>query len=202
MTIRGDNANMRLTDLAFHRRAVGIVSDRRWTRHVPPMDDLKRIKTSLEQHTSSPQGWNAAGFRVAADGIQRSAYDLLGFLTIPTRDFVPIKPELAQYHPRILYRVDIEGWDKTYHLSRELRMELLPLRRYRFNLKHQAHDVKVFMQDDYEVQERLTKLRPTSIGAAKRMEGMTPTSLLHLIGHVRGSKSATSTKGMRGPDAA
>ncbi|KAF8319477.1 uncharacterized protein EI90DRAFT_3082123 [Cantharellus anzutake] len=188
MTIRGDNANMRLTDLAFHRRAVGIVSDRRWTRHVPSMDDLKRIKTSLEQHTSSPQGWNAAGFRVAADGIQRSAYYLLGFLTIPTRDFVPIKPELAQYHPRILDRVDIEG-------------------RYRFNLKHQAHDVKVFMQDEemtlpYEVQERLTKLRPTSIGAAKRMEGMTPTSLLHIIGHVRGSKSAASTKGMRGPDAA
>ncbi|KAF8319484.1 glucose inhibited division protein A-domain-containing protein [Cantharellus anzutake] len=193
MTIRADNADMRLTDKG---RTIGIVSDRRWTKYVQSMDDLKRIKTSLEQHTLSPQGWNAAGFRVAADGIQRSAYDLLGFPTISTRDFVPIIPELAQYHPRILDRMDIEG-------------------RYRFYLKRQAHDVKVFMQDEemtlpsdinygdvqglsYEVRERLTRLRPTSIGAAKRMEGMTPTSLLHLIGYMRGSKGVTSTKGMRG----
>jgi len=137
-----------------------------------------------------PKGWNAVGFKVAADGIQRSAYDLLGFPTISARDFVSIIPGLAQHHPRTLDRVDIEG-------------------RYRFYLKRQAHDLRLFMQDEevalpsdinytdvqglsYEVRERLTSLRPASIGAAKRMEGMTPTSLLHLIGYMKGKRAVAS----------
>jgi len=69
---------------------------------------------------------------------------------------------------------------------------------YRTHLRRQQADLHVFMQDeallldprlDYniieglssEVKERLFRVRPASIGAAKRMEGMTPTSLVYLL---------------------
>ncbi|KAF7794656.1 hypothetical protein EIP86_005794 [Pleurotus ostreatoroseus] len=92
---------------------------------------------------------------------------------------MPIIPELNTFDPAILARVAI---DATY----------AP------HLKRQAQDIRVFMEDeqlvldpllDYqsifglsdEVKERLARVRPTTIGAAKRMEGMTPTSFVALL---------------------
>ena len=70
--------------------------------------------------------------------------------------------------------------------------EPFPLGRYRFYLKRQAHDLRLFMQDEevalpsdinyadvqglsYEVRERLTSLRPASI---VRHEALTIPSIL------------------------
>ncbi|KAF9509221.1 hypothetical protein BS47DRAFT_1397102 [Hydnum rufescens UP504] len=158
------------------RRLAGIVSDERWAAFGRTRDQLQR-------------GWAAAGFKVSSDGIQRSAFDLLGHPNISTSAFIPVIPQLAHMERILLERVDVEG-------------------QYRFYLKRQAHDVRAFMQDEeillppevdyasirglsYEVRERLERVRPASIGAAKRMEGMTPASLLHLIGHAK-SHSARS----------
>ncbi|KAF9509226.1 hypothetical protein BS47DRAFT_1301768, partial [Hydnum rufescens UP504] len=182
MTIRADNADSRLTDK-------GTVSFGRWAAFGRTRDQLQRVRELLHNHALSPQGWAAAGFKVSSDGIQRSAFDLLGHPNISTSAFIPVIPQLAHMERILLERVDVEG-------------------QYRFYLKRQAHDVRAFMQDEeillppevdyasirglsYEVRERLERVRPASIGAAKRMEGMTPASLLHLIGHAK-SHSARS----------
>ena len=36
-----------------------------------------------------------------------------------------------------------------------------------------------------EIKERLQRLRPTNLGAAKRMEGMTPAAAVNLLKHAR-----------------
>ncbi|KAF9504466.1 hypothetical protein BS47DRAFT_1441554 [Hydnum rufescens UP504] len=179
MTIRADNADSRLTDKG---RLAGIVSDERWAAFGRTRDQLQRVRELLHNHALSSQGWAAAGFKV-------SAFDLLGHPNISTSAFIPVIPQLAHMERILLERVDVEG-------------------QYRFYLKRQAHDVRAFMQDEeillppevdytsirglsYEVPERLERVRPASIGAAKRMEGMTPASLLHLIGHAK-SHSARS----------
>ncbi|KAG2148896.1 hypothetical protein DEU56DRAFT_84673 [Suillus clintonianus] len=45
-----------------------------------------------------------------------------------------------------------------------------------------------------EVRERLQRVRPTTLGAAKRMEGMTPTSAIYLLKHARRTWRATDAR--------
>lgn len=85
---------------------------------------------------------------------------------------------------------------------------------YAPHLHRQEADLRVFHADesllldpniDYsqirglsdEVKERLQRVMPTTLGAAKRMEGMTPAAIVYLLKHARrtwhsGSLSASS----------
>ncbi|KAL4253272.1 MnmG family protein [Pleurotus pulmonarius] len=180
MTIRSDNADMRLTEKGYR---AGIVSEHRWqtfqkTRHT--MQDLLKL---LHSTSFSPQGWGAHGFTVQRDGAWRSAFDLLRYPKVHATDLTCVIPELGRVDPSILTRLEIDG-------------------RYSAHVFRQEADVKIFMEDeslildpqmDYdqvtglssEVLEKLFKVRPTTIGAAKRMEGMTPTSIVYLLRHAK-----------------
>jgi len=98
-------------------------------------------------------------------------------------DLIPAIPALETVDRQLLARVGIDG-------------------RYSPFLRRQEADLKVFREDedlvldphiDYngvagissEVKEKLAAIRPTTIGAAKRMEGMTPSSVVLLLKHAK-----------------
>ena len=68
MTMRSDNADLRLTEKG---RAVGVVSDTRWESFRRDRDDLARAEALLRGTALSPQGWGDHGFVVKLDGILR-----------------------------------------------------------------------------------------------------------------------------------
>ncbi|KIJ32448.1 hypothetical protein M422DRAFT_265779 [Sphaerobolus stellatus SS14] len=94
-----------------------------------------------------------------------------------------VLPELEKIDQAILSRIEIEGT-------------------YASVLRRQQADLKLFFEDesmllspdiDYEsiegisneIRGKLIQIRPSSIGAAKRMEGMTPASLVTLLRYVK-----------------
>jgi len=109
----------------------------------------------------------------------RSAFEIL---SIPQQTIARVAqavPGLDTVDSLLLARVEIEA-------------------RYSPFLRRQESDLKIFLQDesltldphmDYdlieglssEVRERLMVVRPTTFGAAKRMEGMTPASVVSLL---------------------
>lgn len=180
MTIRSDNADMRLTEKG---REAGVISDERWSvfneTRTTMADATKRLKSLV----FSPQGWAAHGVRVQRDGILRSAFQMLRYPGVTTEFLKGAVPELRDIHPSILSRIDVEG-------------------QYDAHLTRQEADLKTFMEDESllldprmeystvpglssEVVERLYRVKPTTIGAAKRMEGMTPTSVVYLLKHAK-----------------
>ncbi|TEB24945.1 glucose-inhibited division protein A subfamily [Coprinellus micaceus] len=180
MTIRSDNADLRLTEKG---RAAGAVSDTRWAAFSSAKSAMSSIIETLKSVQLSPQGWAEHGVKVNRDGSMRSAFHILRHPGINTSTLVPVVPELADVDPTLLARVDIEG---TYspHLTR------------------QEADVKAFMEDESllldpsmeysevpglssEVVEKLYRVKPTTIGAAKRIEGMTPTSIVYLLKYAK-----------------
>ncbi|TRM62673.1 glucose inhibited division protein A-domain-containing protein [Schizophyllum amplum] len=180
MTIRSDNADMRLTPLG---RRAGVVDDTRWAKYEQMCADMAEVTTVLKETKLSPQAWIQHGQTVQRDGAYRSGYDLLGYPKVSTLDLVGAIPKLANFDPQTLARVDIDG-------------------RYAHYIHRQQADLKEFMQDesftldpqmDYEavdglsseVKEKLAKVRPTTIGAARRMEGVTPISIVCLMRHAR-----------------
>jgi tRNA uridine 5-carboxymethylaminomethyl modification enzyme len=68
MTMRSDNADLRLTERGH---AVGVVSDPRWRSFNCERDDLARAEDLLRGFALSPQGWRDHGFIVKLDGILR-----------------------------------------------------------------------------------------------------------------------------------
>ncbi|KIM87906.1 hypothetical protein PILCRDRAFT_95660 [Piloderma croceum F 1598] len=176
MTIRSDNADLRLTDKG---REAGAISDERWAAFQKTKAVITHVDELLRSCSLSPQGWASHGFVVRRDGAWRSAFDMLRYPNLRTADFAKVIPELAAIDPHILSRIDVDG-------------------RYSAHLRRQEADLQTFMDDetltldpriDYnvviglssEVRERLFTVRPTSIGAAKRMDGMTPTAVVSLL---------------------
>ncbi|EPQ53026.1 glucose-inhibited division protein A subfamily, partial [Gloeophyllum trabeum ATCC 11539] len=180
MTIRSDNADTRLTEKGT---TVGVISDARWDRFNQVRGDLERVVQKLKSVTMSPHSWAAYGIESKRDGVSRSAYELLSSPLVDTRKLKAVIPELQDVDPEVLSRIDIDGCYGPF-------------------LARQEADLRAFMEDetlvldpwmDYsgieglssEVKERLARVRPTSIGAAKRMEGMTPTSVVALLKYAK-----------------
>ncbi|KZT02005.1 GIDA-domain-containing protein [Laetiporus sulphureus 93-53] len=191
MTIRSDNADIRLTEKG---RQIGAVSNERWSAFVATRNELERVTNLMRSCMYSPHRWQALGFEVSSDGNWRSAYDMLRHRNNDIHDLIPVVPELASVEPLILNRVVIEALYETH-------------------LRRQEADLRIFMEDetltldprlDYntvvglslEAKERLARVRPTSIGAAKRMDGMTAAAIVSLLRfakrtHGRSSKSGS-----------
>ncbi|KAI3598080.1 mitochondrial translation optimization protein [Moniliophthora roreri] len=180
MTLRSDNADLRLTEKG---RESGVVSDHRWTLFESTRRALERGKELLKSFKLTPQRWADQGYHVPLDGVYRSAFEMLRYPKIKSVNFRGLIPELSTIDPLVLARIDIDG-------------------RYNSQLFRQEADLRYFMEDeslvldpnmDYhaveglssEVRERLFIVRPTTIGAAKRMEGMTPTSVVSLLRHAK-----------------
>ncbi|EJD00295.1 glucose-inhibited division protein A subfamily [Fomitiporia mediterranea MF3/22] len=180
MTLRSDNADLRLTPKG---REVGIVSNERWNELKSTERKLENAIAMLKSCEMTPQGWIANGLHVTQDGLWRSAFHMIRMPKVTMDKLLEIFPQLNTLDRRILDRAEIEA-------------------RYEPHLARQEADLKVFLEDeelnlspslDYdnieglssEVRERLGQLRPTSLGSAKRMEGMTPASLVALLEYAK-----------------
>ncbi|KAG8711196.1 Mitochondrial Translation Optimization [Ceratobasidium sp. 395] len=180
MSIRSDNADMRLTPKG---RAAGVVCDARWSTFQSTKQAMDRAVELLEGTVHSPQKWESYGINAKRDGVPRSGLDMLRNPGVTCARLAQAIPELEKLDPKALRRVDIEG-------------------QYLHHLKRQAADVRAFTSDEFlildptldydavvglstEVRERLKQVRPGSIGAAKRMEGMTASSAVLLLRHAR-----------------
>ncbi|EMD31172.1 hypothetical protein CERSUDRAFT_69512 [Gelatoporia subvermispora B] len=180
MSLRSDNADLRLTEKG---RAVGAISDERWSAFSSTRAELQRVTELLKSYKLKPKAWNAHGFTVRQDGIARSAYEILSYKGSSLKMLLNAFPELQEIHPTVLERIRI---DAVYDVL----------------LYRQRADVRAFLEDENllldphlnyaeveglsnEVRERLIHMRPASIGAAKRMEGMTPTSVVAILKYAR-----------------
>ncbi|KAJ3764189.1 mitochondrial translation optimization protein [Lentinula raphanica] len=180
MTLRSDNADLRLTEKG---RLAGIISDERWSSFQSTRTALTAATELLKSVVFSPQGWAERGYPVPLDGIRRSAFEMLRYRNINSIDLIALIPGLAKFDPRLLARIDVDGHYDA-HLSRQ-----------EADLRHFQVDENLLLDPhmDYhavdglssEVRERLLRLKPTTIGAAKRMEGMTPTSMVYLLRHAK-----------------
>ena len=181
LTLRADNADQRLTPLGL---AIGCVTAARGRRHGAKAAALARARALLAAATASPAALARHGFVLNQDGRPRGAGDLLGSSAgMTTRRLAAVWPELAQIAPEIGAQLAIDC-------------------RYAGYLARQDADIRSFRRDealtlppdlDYdrigglstEARQRLAAARPTTLGAAERLPGITPAALTALLRHVR-----------------
>lgn len=184
LLLRADNADTRLTKKAHD---CGIVSKERWERFSNSDKELENALMAMENTSLSPEKWQKFGVSVNSDGVMRSALDLLRWPNISVQNFHEIIPELKHISPEIRKRVEIEGLYKPF-IKRQA-LEVAALRR--------DEDIFLDVNMDYnslnnlsnEIRQKLAIVRPETLGAAKRIEGMTPAAVFVLLKHAQRSYS-------------
>ncbi|MDH3737870.1 MAG: tRNA uridine-5-carboxymethylaminomethyl(34) synthesis enzyme MnmG, partial [Alphaproteobacteria bacterium] len=186
LLLRADNADERLTPLGISLGCVGPERRAAFARKSAALADARELANSL---TATPNALQKQGLSINQDGVRRSAFELLAYPEIKVADLYDVWPELETVPGNLAERLEIEALYSGY-------------------VERQEADVAAFRRDeslalpeelDYsrigglsrEVQDKLSKARPQTLGQAGRMPGMTPAALVALLRHVRRRKSGT-----------
>jgi tRNA uridine 5-carboxymethylaminomethyl modification enzyme len=180
LTLRADNADQRLTARGI---ALGCVGAERSRRHGERMAALSAARDYARSLSLTPTQANRHGLALNRDGQRRSAFELLSYPDINVKELVRIWPAFSAIPPKIAEQLEIDA-------------------KYAVYLDRQAADIASFRRDerlelpneiDYatvtglsnEVRQRLSAIRPRTVGQAGRIEGVTPAALTLLAARVR-----------------
>ena len=185
LVLRADNADQRLTPLGVD---IGCVSSRRETAFGVKSAALAAARVLLCSLKLTPSQLRAKGIGVNADGIARSAADLLRYPDVDLHRLAAVWPELNEVESDIAEQLEIDG-------------------RYAGYLERQEADIRAFRRDealalprdlDYaaigslstEIRQKLNATKPESLGAAARVSGVTPAALIALLRYVKRGEEA------------
>lgn len=187
--LRPDNADLRLTEKG---RKVGCVSDERWRKFVDMKSCFDATSAALKSDIRQLDTWRSAfGFMARKANMPRSAWDILGIFNynVSLEDLTRVSPELyseaAKFaSPWMSERLKIEA---TYEaLVEDQREEIEEIRRD--DLLWLPSDLDYFHPSiglSIEEKEKLALARPSSIGSASRIPGITPHAIVSLLRFVK-----------------
>jgi tRNA uridine 5-carboxymethylaminomethyl modification enzyme len=180
LVLRADNADQRLTPRGERIGCVGLT---RRAAFAAKSARLAAARAQLRGLALSPSALRRHGIAVNADGVARSAADLLGYPGIDLARLAQVWPELGGIPADVAEQLEIDG-------------------RYAGYVERQDADIRAFRRDealllpddlDYdtigslsnEIREKLAASRPATLGAASRISGVTPAALVALLRYVR-----------------
>ncbi|EPB89815.1 tRNA uridine 5-carboxymethylaminomethyl modification enzyme GidA [Mucor circinelloides 1006PhL] len=189
LLLRADNADTRLTEKGYE---AGVIGKERWNHYVSSSKALKSAMDALQSLKMPAKRWAehniSPSTRVSTDhlndhGALRSGMDLLTWPNVTLEQFQDLVPELKHLEPSLKERVMIEGRYKPFLKRQEL--EVAALKRD----EHLTLDINLdYLQMDQlsnEVRQKLAEVRPETLGAAKRIEGMTPAAMVVLMKYAK-----------------
>ena len=178
LLLRQDNADLRLTEKG---RAVGLVSDKRYARFTKRRDSIKQTIELLKEIRIHPNKETLVKMQELELGVihnTATAADLLKRDGV-TYDRLAQLVELPQLAEDVKKQVEIsivyEGYIKK-QLEQVERMEKLEVKLLPADIDYD----KVSSLRD-EAREKLSKIRPISIGQASRISGVSPADISVLL---------------------
>ena len=179
LRLRADNAEVRLTPKAI---AAGCVSQKRRGRYERLQGERSDIERLLGRMLSAAQ-LNQAGVPVRDDGARRSLSEWIRFPEVDKTALLAIEPGLYGFDGASLEAV-IEDCRYAPYVARQ-QSEIDRLRAEEgIRIPPELRYCSIAGLSN-EMIERLTIARPTSLGAAGRIRGITPAALAAILVHAR-----------------
>ena len=185
LSLRADNADLRLTARGMAWGCVGAERTAAFGAYRSAVDQaMERARTGGASATE----WARLGFPARVDGRWRSVLDIAGNDTIAWDALADAFPWLRDLPPRAAAQLSAEARYAGY-----LQRQDADIRRFR---KEESVSLDGVEFGDIgglsaEVTDKLTRFRPESLGAAARLQGMTPTALASIATHLRKKRQAT-----------
>ena len=180
LQLRADNADQRLTPIGI---ALGCVGERRKAAYEQKAEALAQARETLSANPFSPRELLAAGIRVSADGVRRTALEVMAFPDVTTEQIVALVPDFAVIDDEIRTQM---GRDALYaqYLERQ-QNEISGLRRDEDRRIPEDFVFTGLPGLSNELAAKLNRLRPGNLADAARIEGMTPAALTLILAHLR-----------------
>lgn len=189
LSLRADNADQRLTALGV---AAGVVGSVRAAAFAEKDAALRALTIHLAGLQALPNEAQAAGIRVNEDGKRRSGLDLLSYPQVGFDDLARLWPEVMEAPEAIRAQVAIDAQYRVYLARQEADIDAF---RRDENLMLPADlDYATVRGLSFECRQKLSAVRPMTLGQAARIDGVTPAALTRLLAHVR-SRSSSDASG-------
>jgi tRNA uridine 5-carboxymethylaminomethyl modification enzyme len=185
LTLRADNADQRLTPKGEALCAVGAARSYRFHVKQRLLDDARAQARAL---TLSPKEAAGHGFRVNADGQRRDLMQLLAYPDVDFDALARVWPQIGAWPAVVREQVEIDAGYAGY-LDRQ-RADAEAFRKEEALRLPTGLDYAAIGGLSHEAREKLTAVRPVTLGQAARIEGVTPGAVAALLAHVRRAKAA------------
>lgn len=179
LLLRADNADARLTELGYN---IGCVSAERYSVFKEKYNKINTYKDICNNLYITPNELDKFGVKTKKDGTRRSAFNVMSYENVSRETIISIWPELKDIPEDVYEEIEIES-------------------KYSGYLKRQLADIDVFKKDEKlkiredinyekigglsrEMVQKLTKVKPMTIGEASRIPGVTPAAITAILGYV------------------
>ena len=185
LTLRADNADQRLTAQGVALGCVG--SERAGVFHVKH-SALEAARAQARALELTPADANKRGLKVNADGQRRNLLQLLAYPAIGFEDLCAVWPQVGAWSPEVREQIEIDAAYSGY-LDRQ-QADADSFRREEALSRPADLDYAGIGGLSNEAREKLTRVRPLTLGQAARIEGLTPGAIASLLAHVRRRRAA------------
>lgn len=180
--LRQDNADIRLTPKSYE---IGLASKERYDRVLQKQRNVNEIISYFKKESIEPQEINGALEAIGSAAITQKVkmFGILARPNVTLLDFAleseKVKVFISNYDLETIEEAEIlmkyEGYISKEHelVDKQLRLEDLIL--------HDDFDYKRLTSLSMEAREKLSKVRPRTLGQASRISGITPSDISILM---------------------
>lgn len=178
--LRSDNADLRLTEKGYN---AGCVSEKRYSVFKEKKEQLDKMRRLAQQAIISNVQIDKFNLPLKKDGERKTVFSVLGYDNVSRETLFLICPELKNATKDVYEQLSIES-------------------KYAGYMKRQNSDIEIFKKDemikikadiDYkkigglsrEIVSKLEKIRPSTIGEASRISGVTPAAIIAILGYMK-----------------
>ena len=183
LSLRADNADQRLTPLGIK---INLVKKYRENAFLDKQKKLVAIYDALKSNLITPNAAAKYSVKISMDGVKRDGIEVLGLKGVNISKLRDIWQNIPQYEPNIDEQVQIDAHYQGY-------------------LKRQSHDIEAFKKDESitipndinydlfsglstEIKFKLKAVKPSTLGQALRIDGVTPAAAIILLGFIKKSR--------------
>lgn len=178
--LRADNADRRLTEKGYQ---IGCVGEKRYSVFKAKKAQIEHFQHLCSEMQTTVKALEAVGLKVKNDGTRRTPLNVMSYEDVSRETINRLWPELNAMPDEVYEALEIEA-------------------RYAGYIKRQMADIEVFKKDenlklkediDYtkigglsrEMVAKLSKVKPSTVGEASRIPGVTPAAITAILGYVK-----------------
>jgi tRNA uridine 5-carboxymethylaminomethyl modification enzyme len=180
LSLRADNADQRLTPVG---EMAGCVGAERSAAFADKRARLDAARVRMAQLNLTPNEARKHGLNIRLDGARRSATELLAFPDVEFAALARIWPEINGFAPDVIEQLEVDSHYSGY-LDRQ-DADIIAFRRDESRALPAALDYAAVHGLSTEARNKLSAIRPATLGQAARIDGVTPAALTLVLAHVR-----------------